>query len=469
MKDFDLIILGGGPGGYVAALRAAQYGRKVAIVEERELGGTCLNRGCIPTKYLLHIAELYEMTNRLAKDGVFKTQTDFDFHKIMERKDGTVKILRSGIENLLKKGKIEVFKGRGFLSGRNAVEIASATPQIITADNILIATGSVPLRPPIPGIDANGVITSDEALNLKTCPDKIMIIGGGVIGVEFATIFNSLGKEVVILEMMDEILPGIDSEVSRYLRKILEKSGIKIITSARVADISAGKQLKCSYESEGTIGCAQGEAVLLAIGRKTNTTGIGLENLGVVTEKGYIQVNDRMQTNVKGIYAIGDVTGKIQLAHLASAQGLVAAANIAGENKTMDYSVIPKCIYSHPEVAVVGLSEEEAKSKGLNVQSGIFPVGANGKSMILGANEGFAKIVSNKTTGEILGAQIIAPRATEMISEICVAMKSEAVIEEIADTVHPHPSVCEILMEAASDTHGLSIHSINKERKNEGK
>ena len=327
---------------------------------------------------------------------------------------------------------------------------------------IIIATGSRPLKPPIDGIDGDKVLDSDDVLSLDFCPDKVVIIGGGVIGVEFATIYNSLGKDVVIIEMMSNILPGIDDEITQALRKSLEKKGIKIFTSSKVISIQSGDKAVCTFENNGKEQSVDGDIAIVAIGRKPNSENIGLENVKIDLERGFIKVNESMETSIKGIYAIGDVTGKVLLAHVASEQGLVAAANSAGKYKKMDYSVIPGCIYTNPEVATVGLSEAEAIKKGYQLKIGRFPISANGKSMIMGEKEGFVKIITDKATGEILGTHIMGPRATDMISEMCVAMKLESTIEEIADTIHPHPTVSEIVMEAAHDVEGICIHKSKK-------
>lgn len=457
-SKFDLTIIGGGPGGYVAAIRAAQLGLRVAVIEEREMGGTCLNRGCIPTKSLLHSAEVYHTSKHSADSGILIDNIRFDYAKIAARKDTVVKQLRSGVEYLVKSNDATILQGRGIILDKNTIEITGKYKQIINTDKIIIATGSRPFKPPIPGIDGNKVLDSDGVLNLTVCPDKVVIIGGGVIGVEFATIYNSLGKEVVIIEMMDSILPGIDMEISQALGKSLEGKGVKIFTGSKVKSIKSDTRAVCTFENNGKELSAEGDIVIVAIGRKPNCEMTGIENVGIELEKGFIKVNECMETSVKGIYAIGDVTGKILLAHVASEQGLTAAGNCAGKHRKMDYSVIPGCIYTSPEVATVGLSEAEALKKGLQPKIGRFPVNANGKSMIMGENEGFIKIITDKATGEILGTHIIGPRATDMISEMCIAMKLESTIEEVANTIHPHPTVSEIIMEAALDVEGICIH-----------
>ena len=457
-NKYDLTIIGGGPGGYVATIRASQLGLKVAVIEEREMGGTCLNRGCIPTKSLLHSSEVYHIAKHSDEFGIITKDVDFDYKKITLIKDAVVKQLRSGVESLVKRNGADILIGRGMIKDKNTIEIVGKDVQTITTRNIIIATGSRPSKPPIPGIDGNRVFDSDGVLNLIQCPDKVVIIGGGVIGVEFATIFNSLGKKVIIIEIMDFILPGIDIEISSMLKKSLEDKGIKIFTGSKVTSIKSDSKAVCSFENNGEKMNVDGDIVIVAIGRKPNSENIGLENVGIETERGFINVNDMMETSVKGIYAIGDITGMALLAHVASEQGLVAAANAAGKMKKMDYAIVPGCIYTNPEIATVGLTEANAIKKGYKIKIGKFPIASNGKSMIMGEKEGFVKIIAEQDTGEILGAHIFGPRATDMISEISVAMKLESTIEEVADTMHPHPTVSEIIMEAAQDVDKSCIH-----------
>lgn len=461
-NSYEVTVIGGGPGGYVAAIRAAQLGLKVAVIEEKQMGGTCLNRGCMPTKSLLHSSEVYQTAKTGFDYGIVAGDVEFDFEKIIAKKDSVVKKLRSGIEFLVKNNGATIIHGLGYIKDKNTIEVRGKEPQIINTGKIIIATGSRPSRPPIPGLDSEKVLDSDGLLDLKTCPEKLVIIGGGVIGVEFATVFNSLGKDVAIIEMMDEILPGVDSEISSTIRKSLVNKGIKIYTSSTVTSINTKHKTECVFTANNVEQKEICDLVLVAIGRKANLEGIGLENLGLVPVKGFIMVNDKLETSVPGVYAIGDVTGKAMLAHVASAQGLIAAANAAGENQRMDYSVVPGCIYTSPEIATVGMTEVEALKQGNKVKVGRFPVSANGKSMIMGETEGLIKIVTDEATGEILGTHILAPRATDMIGEMCLAMKLESTVEEISNTIHPHPTVSEIMMEAAHDVEGLCVHKPRK-------
>ena len=461
-NEFNLTVIGGGPGGYAAAIRASQLGLKVALVEEAELGGTCLNRGCIPTKSLLHSSELYSMTRHFSEFGIEIKDLAFNYTKAASKKHAVVKQLRRGVEALVKNSGCCIFAGRGLIKSTHTVEVTGKDHRIITTDNIIIATGSMPSIPPIPGIESARVLVSDDVLNLKECPEKVVIIGGGVIGMEFATIFNALGKAVTVVEMTGTILSGVDVEISEICRKIIERKGVAIFTESKVMSLKSDSGTICIFENNGTEMGIEADMVIVAAGRKPKTEGIGLENIGILTEQGFINVNERMETSIKGIYAIGDITGKPMLAHVATAQGLVVASNAAGKDKIMNYSVIPACIYTNPEIATVGLTEAEALKKGLSIKIGRFPISANGKSIIMGEKEGLAKLIADADTGEILGAHIIGPRATDMIAEICIAMKLESTIEEVADTIHPHPSISEIIMEAAHDIEGLCIHKPGK-------
>ena len=457
-ERYDLAVIGAGPGGYEAAIRAAQLGLKVAIIEEKDFGGTCLNWGCIPTKSLLHSAEVYQTVLNSGRFGVHAGPVGFDYEEIAKRKDTVVRQLRSGVESLLKSNGCTMIKGRATFLDQRTLAVDGAQKQTVQADHILIATGSRPFRPPIHGIDGPKVLDSDGVLALKSCPEKIIIIGGGVIGVEFSTVFANLGKEVTIIEMMDMILPGIDLEIAALLRRSLEKKGIKIYTGAKVTQIRSLEQAECTFQQDGQEHKVTGDQVIVAIGRKPNTEALGLEKAGVKTERGFIRTDDYLQTSVPGIYAIGDVIGKTLLAHVASAQGLVAAANITGKRRRMNNQVIPGCIYTSPEIASVGLTESEALKLGRPVGIGRFPVQANGKSMILDEKEGLVKIITDQQTGEILGAHIMAPRASDLIGELCVAMRLESTIEEVGETIHPHPTVSEMIREAADDAEGLCIN-----------
>lgn len=460
--DYDLVVIGGGPGGYVAAIRTLQLGLKTAVVEEKEMGGTCLNWGCIPTKSLLHSAEIAHLAKHSSSYGVIIPEIQIDYPAVVRKKDQVVKQLRSGVEHLVKHHGGEIIRGRARFLDAHTLEISAPASRVIRAAKTIVATGSRPSKPPIPGIDGPKILNSDAILAMTECPESLVIIGGGVIGVEFATIFSRLGKTVTIIEMMPEILPGVDSELVTILRKNLEALGVQIMTGAKVISLESSDKVVCHYEHNGKTTKVEAEKVLVAIGRRPNTEDLGLECVGVKVEKGFVVVDDRMMTTAPSIYAIGDVTGKVLLAHVASEQGLVAAGNAADHPHQMAYNIIPSCIYSEPELASVGLTEDAAKKQGLLFQIGRFPVSSNGKSKIVGTHDGLAKIITDAQTGEILGAHILAPRATDMIAEICVAMKLEATYEEIAGTIHPHPTVSEIWMETAQDVDHLSIHAPRK-------
>lgn len=459
---FDVAVLGAGPGGYEAAIRCTQYGLKTALIEARELGGTCLNRGCIPTKALLHSAELYEEAKDAAKFGVSTGDVSYDYTKIAANKDAVVAKLRGGIASLEAAHGVEVINGFGKLTSPTTIDVDG---KVIEADKIILATGSAPARPPIPGIDGKNVITSDEVLSMTELPDSFVIIGGGVIGMEFTTLFASLGKKVTVLEMMPSILPGVDASIVSSLKASLKKKGVNIINNAKVTGIQGGDTVSVSYELNGKSETATGSVCVVSVGRRAMISGIGLEELGIKMNRAFVEIDACMQTSIKNIYAIGDITGKIQLAHVATAQGLVAAANCAGRTATLDYDVVPACIYSSPEIAYIGMTAEKAKEAGYDVEIGSYNVAGNGKALVMGVNTGVVKIIAQKTTGKVLGAQIFAPRATDMIAEIAVVMKKGGTIADIADTIHPHPTVSEAVMEAAHDAEGMCCMAMPKKKK----
>ena len=463
---FDVAVLGAGPGGYEAAIRCTQYGLKTALIEARELGGTCLNRGCIPTKALLHSAELYEEAKDAAKFGVSTGDVSYDYTKIAANKDAVVAKLRGGIASLEAAHGVEVINGFGKLTSPTTIDVDG---KVIEADKIILATGSAPARPPIPGIDGKNVITSDEVLSMTELPDSFVIIGGGVIGMEFTTLFASLGKKVTVLEMMPSILPGVDASIVSSLKASLKKKGVNIINNAKVTGIQGGDTVSVSYELNGKSETATGSVCVVSVGRLTTkhleAAAQTAHALGITMERGFIETDIYGQTGAPGIYAIGDITGKIQLAHVATAQGLVAAANCAGRTATLDYDVVPACIYSSPEIAYIGMTAEKAKEAGYDVEIGSYNVAGNGKALVMGVNTGVVKIIAQKTTGKVLGAQIFAPRATDMIAEIAVVMKKGGTIADIADTIHPHPTVSEAVMEAAHDAEGMCCMAMPKKKK----
>jgi dihydrolipoamide dehydrogenase len=457
---YDVMVLGAGPGGYTAAIRAAQLDAKTVLVEKQDLGGTCLNRGCIPTKALIESVEAYLSLSHMEAFGVSVKDASFNAVKMYERKDQIVKQLRSGVEALVKSNNIELLRGETKFLTKNSVELTTGDKKTkLDAKNIIIATGSVPVIIPIPGADLQGVVTSNEALAFATLPKSIAIIGGGVIGVELATVFAGLGVKVSILEMLPEVLITIDPEISAALKKILAAQNIDIFTSAGVKTITeSGGLKKITYETGGISASLEAEKVIMATGRKPCTEKLGLAEIGVKMEKARIIVDSTQRTSVANIYAIGDASSKIQLAHVAMAEGVVAADNATGHTAEMDYSAVPSCIYTNPEIACVGLSEKQAREKGIDVMIGRFPLMANGRAMTMGQTTGFVKILADRRDGGIVGAHLFGPHVTEMIAEMALAIRLEATLDEIKATIHPHPTLSECLFEAAHDATGECIH-----------
>ncbi|AEE90833.1 Dihydrolipoyl dehydrogenase [Tepidanaerobacter acetatoxydans Re1] len=458
---YDIAIIGGGPGGYAAGIYAGKRKAKVALIEKCELGGTCLNRGCIPTKALIHSARLFQDIKNAGKFGIAADNVTINWNDMQKNTVSIVKTLTKGVENLLKSNSVTVFKGTAKLADKNTILISDKTEQMtITADNIIIAAGSVPTILPIPGHDFQNVITSDEALFLEELPSSMLIIGAGVIGTEIGYIYNALGTEVTIVEMLPEILPKLDDDISQELIRHLKTQGIKIYTDAKVKEIKQKENtLQTFFETKEGIKFIDSEKVLIAVGRTPNTAAI--EKLSCNIDKKGILVNDYLQTNIENIYAVGDITGKSMLAHVASHQGIVAIKNIMGEEHKMDYKAIPYCIYTNPEAASVGMSEKEAKAIYKdNIKVGRFPYTANGKAMAIGEKSGFVKIIAESRYNEILGVHIIGPCATELIAEAVLAIKLECTAEELADTIHAHPTLSEAVMEAAFDLLKEPIHKM---------
>lgn len=455
MNQYEVAVIGGGPGGYIAAIRSAQLGKRTVLVEKRDVGGTCLNRGCIPTKALLHSAEVYQQLSGAKSLGITLGEYAFQYKKMAKRKDKVVKQLRSGVENLVAGHGAQLVRGEAVLTGPHTFRVGE---EEFEAEQIILASGSYPASIPIPGADLPGVLNSDGVLALEECPESVVIIGGGVIGVEFATLFRDLGKPVTIVEMLPTILYGNDPDVCATMTGLLTDKGVTIHTGAKVLEIRDG--LTCVFEKDGQTLEAQGQVVILATGRKPETATLGLEAAGVETERGFVKVDDELRTNVPHIYAIGDITGKQQLAHVATAQGVVAAHNAAGEHRQMDYSAVPGCIYTTPEIACVGLTEDKAKEAGYAVKTGRFNVSGNGRSLAISCPDGFAKIVADAATGRVLGCHVVAPHATEFISEAVLAIRQSLTVEQLGQTIHAHPTVSEVLMEAAHDVEGLCCHKL---------
>jgi dihydrolipoamide dehydrogenase len=455
---YDVVVIGGGPGGYEAAIRASQLDMKAALIEKRHVGGTCLNAGCIPTKALLHAAEIYEGIKASAALGIAVDGVRVDTKKVYERKNAVVARLRQGVEYLLSNNKVDLYRGEGSFMDSHTLAIAGSGAAVVKGKNVIVATGSEVAVPPIPGADGPLVWTSDDILDLDEWPASLVIIGGGVIGVEFANIFNDFGVPVTILELAEQLLPGIDPEISASLRRLLTRRGVAVYTQARVQAIRGENVKQCSFEYQGQVREIEAGAVLIAAGRRPHTTNLNLDRIGVKSEGGFITVDRRMKTGVNGVYAIGDVIGGIQLAHVASAEGFCAIDSITGRQCRINFDIVPSCIYTRPEIACVGLTGQQAAERGRRVKVGRFPLMANGKAVIMEETAGLVKLVSDERTGEILGAQIMAPRATDMIGEIVAAMNAESTIEELGLAIHPHPTLCEAIMEAAHDVEGLSIN-----------
>ncbi len=471
MKQYQLIVIGAGPGGYEAAIRAAQLGLHTALIERRQVGGTCLNRGCIPTKTMLHSAQLYKETAHFELFGLHTENTSFDWAKIHQRKNNVVSKLRSGIEQLIKANKIDFFNTSASILSPHEVQLEQGEETTLYGDNILIATGSVPSRPPIPGLDLPGVVTSDELLDdpsyaqTDSLPKEILIIGGGVIGVEFASMFSSFGCKVTIVEALDRILSTMDREISQNLSMILKKRGVEIHTGAMVERLeqSDGK-LVCHFTEKEKPQQISSQQILVAIGRRANTQGLFGNDFSVEMERGHIVTDESFRTSVDSIYAIGDVSAKIQLAHMASAQGICAAHIIAGKVPPINLQAVPGCIYTDPEIASVGLSEDEAKKQGIPVKKGKFIMSGNGRSIIDEQERGFIKVLAHQDTDVILGAQLMCSRATDIVSELSAAIVNGLTVDQLAAVIRPHPTFCEGVTEAVEDVHGMAIHLAPKKR-----
>ncbi|MDL2253787.1 dihydrolipoyl dehydrogenase [Ruminococcaceae bacterium OttesenSCG-928-I18] len=457
-----VVVLGGGPGGYVCAIRLAQLGAEVLLIEKGELGGTCLNVGCIPTKALLHAAEIYNTVN---KEGLeYGIQTDsvtIDWHQTQKKKAKVVAQLVDGVEGLMLANKIAVLRGTGvFQDGRTMkIEMTDHTTQSISFDFAVIASGSRPKIPPIPGADLPGILTSTEALSLSEIPESLCVIGGGVIGCELAQVYASFGTEVTILEALPDILFGMDKDIVKVLKRQFGKTGIKCNLNAAVKKIEqSGAGFKIEYGG----GVVEASQVLIATGRAANVEGIGLEKAGVQVENGVVTADPSTTcTNIPHIYAIGDCTGGIQLAHVASAQGVLAAEQIMGMTNRTCFHAVPSGVYTTPELGSVGLTEQEAIDHGYDVKVGKFPFAANGKAIISGENTGVVKMVVDAESDAVLGLHIAGPRATDLVEEGALAISMEATTEEIINTIHGHPTLCEAIHEAAHAVHNQAFHIPN--------
>ncbi|MGI8316212.1 dihydrolipoyl dehydrogenase [Halobacillus mangrovi] len=470
-QEYDLVVLGGGTGGYVAAIRASKLGLKVAMVEKRELGGTCLHRGCIPSKALLRSAEVFRQTKEAGHYGIMTEQPTLNFTKVQERKQSIVDTLHKGVQGLMKKGKIDVYEGFGRILGPSIFSPTAGTisvemnngeeNEMLIPKNVLIATGSSPKS--LPGLEVDGdfVMTSDDALQMEELPKSIIIVGGGVIGIEWASMLADFGVEVTVLEYLPKILPTEDHEVSKDMQKQMKKKGVNIITGAKVmADTlnrNEGVSIQAEVDSETVT--YEAEKMLVSVGRSANVTNIGLENTDIVVENGVIETNKYYQTKESHIYAIGDVIGGMQLAHVASHEGMIAVEHMANQNPhPMNPEQVPTCIYSNPEVASVGLTEEQAKDQGYEIKVGKFPFQAIGKALVFGETDGFVKIIADKDSDDLLGVHMVGPHVTDMISEAGLAKVLDATPWEIAESIHPHPTLAEAIGEAAMAVDGNQIH-----------
>ena len=464
-----IAVVGGGPGGYVAAIRAAQLGASVTLVEKEHLGGTCLNIGCIPTKCLLHSAELLADIKEQGKAiGVEASDVRINFPQVIQHKNEVSKKLTSGIASLLKANKIKKIDGEAYFLGAKNMSVLKndGTEEPLDADAYILATGSANSVPPIPGIKDNpNCIDSTGALSLKELPKSMVVIGGGVIGLELACAYAAFGTKVTVVEAMDHMLPMLDSDLTKVGVAHMKKMGIKFYLECPVQSMAAnpaGAEVVCRSKDNQTIRFVA-EKVLVAVGRHANTDSLRLDAGGIKHEKGRILVNEKMETSVPGIYAIGDcVKGYAQLAHTASAMGEVAAENIMGLSAAYDERTNPTCVYMEPEAASVGLTEEQAKARGIDYTVGKFPMSANGKALILNGGEGLVKIIAGKQYGEGLGMHIIGPRATDLIAEGALAISVEATLDELISTIHSHPTVTETMREAALDAEGRAIHMVSR-------
>jgi dihydrolipoamide dehydrogenase len=460
-RQYDVTVIGGGPGGYVAAIRAAQLGMKIGLVERDKLGGICLNWGCVPSKALLKSAELYNAFKKSQEFGISHTGLTYDFSKIIARSRGVADRISKGVEYLMKKNKIEIISGSAKLTGRNSIEVTKdgKVTDTIKSKSIILATGGRPRSLPGVTIDRKKIITSTEAMSLPEQPKSLIVIGGGAIGVEFAYFYNSFGTKVTIVEMLPSILPIEDKEITKILDSSLKKSGIDILTNTKVESVKIDHEVTVTVSDKDGKKDIKADLALMAVGVQANIENLGLEAVGVKTERGFISVNEFGKTNIDGIYAVGDVSGPPLLAHVASHEGIVAVDHIAGKAKHgIDKLNIPSCTYCQPQVASVGLTEEAAIAKGYKVKIGRFPFRPLGKAMAIGETEGIVKLVFDEKHGELLGAHIIGSEATEMIAELGMAKALETTWEELHNTMHAHPTLSEAVMEAAGQAFDVAIN-----------
>lgn len=462
-----MMVIGAGPGGYVAAIRAAKLGLHVAVVEEDRAGGTCLNRGCIPAKAMIHAAETYRSAREADRFGVETGRVSFDYGKILAYKEETTDALVQGVEQLLAGNGVDRLAGKGTLLAGKKVRVATEEKEeVYAADHIILAAGSKPLLLPIPGMDLPGVLTSDGLFRLQECPESLAIIGGGVISVEFATAFAGLGTKVTILEALPRLVPNLDKEISQNLKMILKKRGVDIHTSASVQEVAEedGRYVLRFTEKEKEQEVSA-RYVLCAVGRVPNTDGLFAEDAVPDMERGRVLVDEKFETSIPGVYAIGDLIFGMQLAHTASAQGTVVAEHLAGKSASVDLSVVPSCVYTDPEIASVGLTEEDAKEQGIPVRVGKFIMSANGKSLISKEERGFVKILAAEESGVILGAQMMCARATDMIGELATAVANGLTAKQLLRGMRAHPTYNEGIGEALEELEGGAIHVMPRRKR----
>lgn len=458
-SEYDVVVIGAGPGGYVAAIRAGQLGLKTAIVEREALGGVCLNWGCIPSKALLKNAEVLSYFHRAEEFGLSFDNFHADYAAAVDRSRKVVDRNVRGVAYLLRKNKVDHIVGEGRLTAKGTVTVAPEGTTL-NAKNVILATGSSPRTVPSLPIDGDKVISSRESIVLKDLPASLVIVGAGAIGVEFAYLYHTYGVEVTLVELLPRLVPTEDAEISQQLERSFSRSGINIMTGAGVTGLEqSAKGLQVTVEKDGVEQSIACDKVLVAIGVQPNSDGLGLEELSIETSRGNIQVDDNMATNVPGVFAIGDVTGKMALAHVATAQGVAAAEHIAGrETQSLDYSLMPRATYCQPQIASFGLSEEEAQEQGYEVKIGKFNVQANGKALAMGETEGMVKLVVDAKYGELLGGHMIGPEVTELLGELALTKLLEGTSLEMGWAVHPHPTISEMLKEAALDAQGRALH-----------
>jgi dihydrolipoamide dehydrogenase len=461
--NFDVLVIGSGPGGYVAAIRASQLGLKTAVVEKSELGGICLNWGCIPTKSLLKSAQVYEYMQHAADYGINITgEAKADFTKMVERSRGVADGMSKGIQFLFKKNKIEVINGFGKLKAKNTVEVSDANGKTseVTAKHIILATGARSKELPNLPQDGKKIIGYRKALTLDKQPESMVVVGSGAIGSEFAYFYGTIGTKVTLVEFLPNIVPNEDEEVSKQLERSFKKVGVKVMTSSSVEKVdTSGKKCVVSIKTKKGEETIEADVVLSAVGITPNIEGIGLEEMGITLENGKVKVDEFYKTNVEGVYAIGDIVHGPALAHVASAEGITCVEKIAGQNAhPVDYSNIPGCTYTIPEIGSVGMTEKAAKEAGYSIKVGKFPFTASGKASAAGAKDGFVKLIFDEKYGELLGAHLIGSNVTEMIAELVVAKKLETTGHELIKAIHPHPTMSEAIMEAAAAAYGEVIH-----------